>query len=228
MAGLSGKYRVAAMDLRGYNLSDQPEGADNYAMPLLVRDAVAVIRDAGRERAVVMGHDCGGAVAWNVAMFAPERVERLVIVNLPHPRALARELAANPEQRRNSEYARGFQQPGAHLSLTVDKLLEWSPADARERYREAFGRSSFEAMLNYYRRNYPREPYAEPDLPSVRARVLQFHGLKDKALLPDALNGTWQWVDAAWTLITLPGAGHWAHWDEPATVTKATMTWLDQ
>jgi epoxide hydrolase 4 len=228
MAAFAGKYRVAAMDLRGYNLSDKPAGVDSYAMPLLVQDAMAVIRAAGRERAVVMGHDWGGAVAWSVAMFAPQAVEKLVIVNLPHPRGLARELAANPEQRKSSEYARGFQMPGAHTKLSAEKLAEWAPPAERPRYIEAFNKSSLEAMLHYYQRNYPREPYPEPDLPKVRAHVLQFHGLEDRALLPGALNGTWQWVEATWTLVTIPKAGHWAHWDAAEVVSRTTLNWLSE
>ena len=228
MEAFSKKYRVVAMDQRGYNLSDHPEGVDNYAMQLLVGDAVAVIKDAGRERAVVMGHDWGGAVAWSVAIFAPQVVDRLVIVNLPHPRGLARELAGNPEQRKNSEYARNFQQPDAHTKLSPEKLAEWAPADQRYRYVEAFRKSSISAMLSYYKRNYPREPYSEPDLPIVRSRVLQFHGLDDRALLPGALNGTWQWVEGSWTLVTIPKAGHWAHWDAAEMVSKTTLHWLDQ
>ena len=222
------KYRVVAMDQRGYNLSDRPAGVDNYAMALLVQDAVAVIHHAGRERATVMGHDWGGAVAWSVAIFAPQAVENLVIVNLPHLRGLARELARNPEQQKSSAYARNFQQPDAHTKLSAEKLAELVPAGVRPRYVEAFRKSDFEAMLNYYKRNYPREPYTEPDVPKVRAAVLQFHGLQDKALLPGALDGTWQWVEKSWTLVTLPNAGHWAHWDEAATVTGAVLKWLEK
>jgi pimeloyl-ACP methyl ester carboxylesterase len=228
MVALSKRYRVAAMDLRGYNLSDKPSGVDNYAMPLLVKDAVSVITHAGRSRAVVMGHDWGGAIAWNVGMFAPEAVDRLVIVNLPHPRGLARELAENPEQRKNSTYARNFLQPDAHTKLSAEKLAELAPPEVRARYVEAFRKSDFEAMLNYYKRNYPREPYAAPALPQVRAAVLQFHGLRDQALLPGALSGTWLWVEAPWHLVTLPDAGHWSHWDAADIVTKTTMSWLSQ
>lgn len=228
MEALADTHRIVAMDQRGYNLSEAPAGMENYSMPVLVRDAVAVIKHAGYDRAVVMGHDWGGAVAWNVAMFAPEVVEKLVIVNLPHPRGLARELANNPEQQKNSAYARNFQQPDAHTKLSAEKLAEVAPPDVRARYVEAFRRSNFEAMLNYYKRNYPREPYAEPALPQVNVDVLQFHGLKDRALLPAALNGTWQWVEKQWVLVTLPGAGHWAHWDESAAVSSLTRKWLQK
>ncbi|MCC6536219.1 MAG: alpha/beta hydrolase [Bryobacterales bacterium] len=227
MAALAARYRVVAMDQRGYNLSDKPEGVENYAIPKLVGDAVAVIRHAGREKATVVGHDWGGMVAWGVAMYAPQAIERLIIVNLPHPRGLVRELASNPEQRKNSEYARRFQHPDAHKGLTAEKLAESAPAGVRPRYVEAFGRSDFGAMLNYYRSNYPREPYTVADWPKVRVPVLQFHGLKDWALLPGGLDCTWEWVDAPWTLVTLPDAAHWAHWDAADAVTRAIEGWLD-
>ncbi|MEZ5402873.1 MAG: alpha/beta hydrolase [Bryobacteraceae bacterium] len=229
MDALAKTHRVAALDLRGYNLSDKPDGVENYDMKLLAGDVLAVIRHAGRERAVVAGHDWGGAIAWSVAMFAPQAVERLIVVNLPHPRGLGRELANNPEQQKNSQYARDFQQPGAHEKLTPEMLAGFAvPESERPKYIEAFRRSSFEAMLNYYKRNYPRPPYREPegDMPKVNVPVLLFHGLKDRALLPAALNGTWEWVGSELTLVTLPDAGHWSHWDAADRVTAAMAAWL--
>ena len=148
MDELAARHRVAALDLRGYNRSDAPEGVEHYAMRELVGDVAAVIADAGRERAIVVGHDWGGAIAWNVAMHRPELVERLIVCNLPHPAGLSRELATNSEQRENSQYARDFQREGAHEQLSSEGLASWvRDAAARALYVEAFGRSSFEAML---------------------------------------------------------------------------------
>ncbi len=229
MKELSGTHRVVALDQRGYNLSDRPRGEDAYAMPKLVGDVEAVIEACGARQATVVGHDWGGAVAWSLAMTRPERVEKLVILNLPHPRGLARELAGNPEQRRNSAYARTFQQPGAHTNLTAEGLAFWvkDPA-ARPRYLEAFRRSDFEAMLNYYRRNYPREPYTADTAPVVKVQcpVLLIHGLDDTALLHPALNGTWEWLERDLTLVTVPKAGHWVHHDAPDLVHRAVRSWL--
>ena len=112
-------YRAVAVDLRGYNLSDKPKGVDNYAMPLLVSDIAAVVKAEGAERAVIVGHDWGGSVAWNVAMRKPEITELLIICNLPHPAGIAREIASNPEQKKNSEYAFKFQQPDAHKAISL-------------------------------------------------------------------------------------------------------------
>ena len=230
MPVLSERYRVVAVDQRGYDLSDRPAGVENYAMPLLVNDIGTVIKAEGRERAVIVGHDWGGAVAWTLAMTHPEWLDALIILNLPHPSGIAREIANNPQQRKNSAYAFNFQKPGAEATLTAEKLASWvkDPA-ARAHYIEAFQRSDFTAMLNYYRANYPR-PDAPPAKtappPKVKVPVLEFHGLKDQALLPGALNGTWDLVEQELTLVTIPQADHFVQQDAPELVTSTMRDWL--
>ena len=226
---LQSTHRVAAMDLRGYNRSDKPKGLDNYAIPKLVSDVAAVIRDMGEKKAVIVGHDWGGMVAWQFAMTNPEMTDRLAVLNLPHPKGLNRELANNPDQQRNSQYARAFQLPGAHKLLTAERLAGWVKGEAkRAKYIEAMKRSDFEAMLNYYKRNYPRPPYEEDTSEPVRLKIpaLLIHGLDDKALLHGALNRTWEWLDGDLTLVTIPGAGHFVHHDKPALVSRTLKMWL--
>jgi epoxide hydrolase 4 len=233
MDALSAHYRVVAVDQRGYDLSDRPAGIEQYAMPLLVNDIGAVIKAEGRGSAVIVGHDWGGAVAWTLAMTHPEWIQALVILNLPHPSGIQREIKNNPEQRKNSQYAYNFQKPGAEKNLTAEKLAGWVKDDAaRVHYIEAFNRSDFEAMLNYYRANYPR-PDQNPatatplsPLPKVTVPVLEFHGLGDQALLPGALNGTWDLVDKDFTLVTIPGAGHFVQQDASDLVTTTMSDWL--
>lgn len=111
MEVLSARYRVIAVDQRGYDLSDRPAGIEQYAMPLLVNDIGAVIKADGRNSAVIVGHDWGGAVAWTLAMTHPEWIQALVILNLPHPSGIQREIKTNPEQRKNSQYAFNFRSP---------------------------------------------------------------------------------------------------------------------
>jgi pimeloyl-ACP methyl ester carboxylesterase len=168
---LAEHYQVVAVDLRGYNKSDQPQGVENYEMSKLVGDIDAVVRHLKRDKAIIVGHDWGGMIAWTYAMSFPDKTDKLIILNLPHPKGLARELANNPQQQKNSQYARDFQKPDA-----VAKMLErakgdkervargltfWvKDKDAREKYVEAFARSDFEGMLNFYKANYPREPYS--------------------------------------------------------------------
>ena len=229
MAALADNFQVAAIDMRGYNRSDKPKGLENYAIPKLVSDVASVIRDMGEKKAVIVGHDWGGMVAWQFAMMQPEMTDRLIVLNLPHPKGLNRELANNPDQQRNSQYARNFQQPDAHKQLDAERLIRWVKGEAkRAKYIEAMKRSDFESMLNYYKRNYPRPPYKEDTSEPVRLNmpVLLIHGLDDWALLPGALNQTWEWLDSDLTLVTVPGAGHFVHHDKPDFINRTLKMWL--
>ena len=168
-------------------------------------------------------------MAWSLAMYRPDLVSRLIVLNLPHPQGLTRELANNPQQQDNSQYARNFQRPDAHEALTAEGLAGWvTDEDARARYVEAFERSDFESMLAYYKANYPRPPYQESTAPVVKTTmsVLQIHGLDDQALLPGALNDTWEWLDADLTLVTIPGAGHFVQQDAAELVSRSIVAWL--
>jgi pimeloyl-ACP methyl ester carboxylesterase len=229
MAALSSDYYVVAIDQRGYNLSDKPKGVENYDVRLLAGDVIAVIKHLGREKAIIVGHDWGGVVSWTLAMYQPQFVEKLIILNLPHPRGLSRELANNPEQQKNSQYARNFQQPDAHTKVTAEQLAFWvKDPEAKKKYIEAFKRSDLEAMLNYYKRNYPREPYKEDTSPLVKVKmpVLMIHGLGDTALLPGALNNTWEWLESDLTLVTIPKSSHFVQQDASDLVTRSVKMWL--
>ena len=238
MEGLAGDFQVVAVDQRGYNRSDKPEGVESYDMRYLVGDIAAVVRHLGRDKATIVGHDWGGAVAWQVAMNLPDLTERLIILNLPHPNGMARELASNEEQQRNSSYARTFQEKSASdpdvffgMPMTAQTMSGWvTDQEARRHYVEAFERSDFDAMLNYYKRNYPRNDgssaAAPPELPKVKMPVLQFHGLADTALHSDGLNDTWNWLEKDLTLVTVPGVGHFVQQDAAEIVTTTMKWWL--
>ena len=122
-----------AIDQRGYNLSDKPKGVENYDMRLLVGDVAAVIRHLGRDKATIVGHDWGGMVAWQFAMNLPQMTENLVD---PQPAASATacraSCASNPEQIKNSEYARNFQEKSPDdptvffgRPMTAENLSGW-------------------------------------------------------------------------------------------------------
>lgn len=230
MEVLSSEYQVVAIDQRGYNRSDKPRGVAQYTGARLAADVAAVVHHFGRDEATIVGHDWGGFVAWQVAMTYPELTKHLIIFNLPHPRGLRRELAINQQQKLNSAYARRFQQENAHLALSPEMLAQRHAADpaVHARYLEAYRRSDFEAMLNYYKANYPSPPYLEDTDPVVQVQmpVLQFHGLDDTALLDDMLNDSWKWVAQDLTLVTIPNAGHWAVTERAAFVTDTMRNWL--
>jgi pimeloyl-ACP methyl ester carboxylesterase len=252
LEALAEDYTVVAMDTRGYNLSDQPAGVENYALELLASDVAAVIEAEGEENAIIVGHDWGAGISWYFAAHRPEMTNQLIVLNLLHPKNVVRELARYEQQHEASAYARGFQQLGSETEwrgaehyaarLALDKLTyagvypltfqDAQDADAEEAYGhyfEAFSRSSAEAMMNYYRANWPRPPYdagAFIELPQVQAPVLQFHGLADNAMLPEGLNNTWEHLAQGWTVVTMPGVGHWPHHDKPDFVSNMIKAWL--
>jgi epoxide hydrolase 4 len=257
MSVLSKSYHCVAIDIRGYNLSDKPKGLDAYAMSLLVSDVAAVIRHFGQEKAVIVGHDWGGAIAWALAITRPALVERLIILNVAHPLALAREIVNNPLQMQSSQYAWDFQAPEAHHHLNKifqdNRLLpEYQTRDgslnglsdaellslwvrdpeARKVYIEAFERSDREAMLHYYRKNYPKKEFLLQkkalQLPKVQVPVLIIFGLKDVAIRPSTLNNTWDFLEQDMTLVTIPQAGHFVQQDAADLVTRTIKMWLER
>ena len=231
MPQLSKNFKVVAIDQRGYNKSDQPKGVDNYAVDKLVGDVQAVVQHLGAEKAIIVGHDWGGMVAWMFAMTHPELTERLVVLNLPHPVGLTRELINNPAQQAASAYAQFFQQPDAHKTLNAQALTAWvKDKAAQPKYIEAFERSSFEGMLNYYKANYPKPPFKEPAqaFPKIRCPVLIMHGLDDSALLAAGHNSVWEQVDNEVTLVMVPDAGHFVQQDASDKVTRTIDQWLRQ
>jgi pimeloyl-ACP methyl ester carboxylesterase len=227
---LNDKYRTAAIDTRGYNLSDKPKGVANYAMPKLVEDIAAVIKAEGRTKAIVVGHDWGAAQAWAFEFAHPEMVDKLIILSVPHPTAFAHELATNEQQFNNSLYARNFQKEGSENALTAEGLAGWvkNPAE-KAKYVEAFKRSDFAGMMNYYRANYPTpvKGAPPPNNPPINVPVLVIHGMKDQALLASGHSGTWNYITKDTTILMVPDAGHFVQHDAAPLVDKTIRGWLD-
>lgn len=158
-------FRVVAPDLRGYNLSDKPQGADHYKMPHLVGDVRGLIDALGEERVILMAHDWGGAVAWAFAASHADRLRHLIILNSPHPSLFMRDMVLVPEQQQASQYIHLLRSPEGEAALARDGYQHLrktifgtrldpdyiDPEDER-RYLEAWSRPGvLTGMLNYYR-----------------------------------------------------------------------------
>ena len=233
MKTLDGRYRVAAMDLRGYNLSDKPGGVDAYAFPKLIADVEAVIKAEHRSSAIIIGHDWGAAISWQLAMTRPDLVNRLIIMSVPHPAGFAREMATDKAQQAGSQYARNFQQPGFEKNLSPEMLAGMHGKDpaVHAAYLEAFQRSNIGDMLNYYRANYPKTTDGTGTMGAkivpITVPVLVIHGMKDTALNAAGHSGTWDYVTADTTILMIPNAGHWVQHDAQNLVDRTVHDWLD-
>ncbi len=232
MEALEDSYRVAAMDLRGYNRSGKPKEIEAYKRPQLLRDVMAVIDDLGVETVTLVGHDWGGGISWRFAMAHPEKVNKLIICNLTHPRGYeTHRLNVSEEERvRTMGYIDRLQHPDAADGFSAERLARrWEhDPEIHEEYLAGYERSSFDGMINYYRAAYDEFNVTElTPRPQLQMPVLQIHGLNDTAVHQNGLRDTWNWIDADYTLVTLPGIGHNVQNEAAEVVSQTMRLWLD-
>ena len=239
---LAKQYKVVAMTQRGFDKSGQPVGVEHYSAAKIAADINALINHFGGGKATIMAYDSGGFHAWYFAMHYPEKTERLVAIGSYHPATLVREYATNPVQQKAGEYSRNFQQqPDAAATMAkrmTDPNAPLRPGETPELARmrlDAARRSSFDAMMNFYKANWPRAPYSLDmsaiggrisDYPKVKSPTLVVYGREDVPLVVEGLNDLWKWVDSELTLLVVPGAGHGPHVESPEFVTPRIMDWL--
>jgi pimeloyl-ACP methyl ester carboxylesterase len=238
---LSDRFRLLMPDLRGFGESDMPEGTGSYTMPVVTGDALAVLDHFEATEAGVVGHDFGGAVAWALGAFVPDRVSAMVLLCSPHPLRLRAAAIADPAQWHRSFYAwlmhAGAEGEQLLASNGFRTLAGWAfagsgvPTETIEHYRELWSRPGrFHAMAEWYRANFrpslfdPEVP--TPMLPPVRVPTRYLHGEEDPAFVPAAGRGSGEFVAAPYEEQVVPGAGHWLPHDEPDLVAEAIEGWL--
>lgn len=233
-------YHVVAVDLRGYNDSDKPEQLEAYQMSELIADVKGVITGLGYEDCILVAHDWGGAIAWNFAYAYPEMLEKLIVLNIPHPAKFAAGLQT-PQQLLKSWYIFAFQLPWlpefllqlndyqaikeAFLAMAIDQTA-FSEADLNA-YRNAAAKpGALTAMVNYYRcifqslfwGNNPlnglgdRQQWGILDIPT-----LTIWGEEDKALGKELTYGTQAYV-RDWQIKYIPNCSHWVQQEQPELV----------
>jgi len=231
-------FRAIAPDLRGYNLSDKPAGVSAYRLDVLLEDVAGLIRHAGADSAAVAGHDWGGILAWHLPRSHPRLVEKLIILNAPHPAAYRREMRSW-KQILKSWYVFLFQVPGLAEQLLgagdydlVGRMLRrqpvhneaFTPDDVRH-YKHALARpGALTAALNYYRAlRYPSERTSEPAPISVPTLLLW--GEQDSYLSPELTEGLDRWVPDL-RVVRFPDASHWVQNDTPERVNRLMIDFL--
>jgi pimeloyl-ACP methyl ester carboxylesterase len=221
-------HQAVALDMRGYNLSAKPGDLAQYELPLLVEDVRALAAHLGHERFTLVGHDWGGVVSWAVAAAHPEHVEKLVIINAPHPDVFARELANNPAQQQASSYMQFFRSPQAEAVLSANgyaPLVDMMRRTLGERFSDADRAAYVEAWsqpgaltggLNYYR---AARPGSASEM-IIRVPTLVIWGEKDTALLTGNLDGLERYVPDL-TVTRLSECSHWVVHEQPERVNAA-------
>ena len=228
-------FHVVAPDLRGYGESDRPRGVREYSIEKLVADIASLLDALGAKTAHLIGHDWGGMLAWHFAMWHPERVERLAVLNIPHPERM-KEGLRSPRQLRRSWYMLFFQLPRLpERSLLADdcrklrNVFRYQPA---QRYPEdqidqivtALRRpGAMTAALDYYRAALRYPPRRRSAL--IQKPVLVIWGERDSALGSELAQPDARWV-ASVRVERLPDATHWVQADAPEDVNRLLLGFL--
>lgn len=231
-------FRVAAPDQRGYGLSDKPRGLDAYNLDRLAGDVVGLIDALGRDRAHVVGHDWGGGVAWWLGIKHAERLDRLALLNIPHPHVMRKTVRKSFVQRARSSYMAFFQLAAlpeltlrwyGHFSLARSLKRSSRPGTFTEEdlavYRAAWARpGALTGMLNWYRA-IVRSPPERPASPQVTVPTLLIWGTRDRFLGREMAQPSIDLCDEG-RLVFLEEATHWVQHEEPETVNRLLMEHL--
>lgn len=232
-------YKVVALDMRGYNDSEKPPDVSAYRMPELIMDVQGVIQGLGYDQCVLVAHDWGGAIAWQFAYAHPEMLQKLIIMNLPHPAKFQEALRSNLQQMMRSWYIGFFQVPmlpelmfqandyraiASMFSERATNKNAFSPVDLEAYKNAAAKRGALTAMINYYRSNLdmllnPKD-WGVLDVPT-----LLLWGEDDFALGKELTYGTKDYVRNL-ELHYLCQCSHWIQQEQPELVNQYMRTFL--
>lgn len=239
-------YRVLVPDQRGYNLSDKPKGVKAYSLDELTRDIVGLIDALGREQCYLAGHDWGAAVAWEIALRCPERVQKLAILNVPHLDVMKRTILSSYTQLLKSWYIFYFQLPflpewglRIHNYTNLRKMMRLSGrnktfSDAElDEYAKAWQQpGALTAMINWYRaifRKSLRSPWILKNTSPRRVKVptLILWGRQDVALSDEMAQPSVDPCDQG-RLVYFDNATHWVQHDEAQAVTQELLAFYNK
>lgn len=238
---LARHFKVVVPDLRGYNDSDKP--SSGYDLDTLTADIQGLIENLGYRRAHLVGHDWGGAIAWNLAQKFPQSLNRLAILNAPHPQRLVQEVMGNVDQLRRSWHLLAFQVPGLpewlihqNLHLFVKNMLQgqavrkgaFTSSDTAI-YEAALAKPGvLTAALNYYRQLFSPQTLIKiwGRLPQVTVPTLVLWSEETFLLSRRLADGLEQMFDAPFQFHVVPECGHWMQQEVPQTVNRELLQFL--
>jgi pimeloyl-ACP methyl ester carboxylesterase len=243
---LGERFHTIAPDMRGYNLSDKPARVEDYAIDVLVNDAIGLIDHFGADKAAIVGHDWGAGVAWAIAQQRPDRVSELAVMQVPPARAWRANLTMR--QLLRSWYMFFFQLPRIPEWVISRNNFEGIERTFRERvftpgaftdedielYKEAMRHpGALTAAVNYYRANVGRLLFRGPgkrenkSIGRVPMPTLFIFGEQDFAIIPDTVRRVENFVSGPYRELRLPQIGHWVQNEAAAEVNKALIDFLE-
>jgi len=224
-------FRVIVPDQRGYNLSGKPSGVAAYALTELVSDVIAIADQLGQEKIFLAGHDWGAAVAWSTALLYPQRITKLVTLNVPHPSVMRKFISTRLQQLLRSWYMFLFQFPwlpeslfsvfnyhiGARALLHSSRPGTFSGEDLTQ-YRSAWSQPrAVTSMINWYRALFRNRVKFPEKTVRVPTRILW--GERDAFLLSEMARESLRYCTSA-ELHTFANATHWLQHEEPSRVSE--------
>ena len=233
---LSEKFRVVAPDMRGYNKTEKPKAVSSYRTENLATDISELIIALGEENAVIVGHDWGGAVAYQFAADYPEMTRKLVVLNCPHPVVMSKHFRSNFKQLRRSWYMFYFQLPWLpeflmvrNLQLILAKTFRgWAyrknafTDEDLAKYNEVFSKpGQAKAAMNYYRAAF-RDFFSgsHKRFPKINAPTLVIWGENDRALGKELTFGMKKHFSTDFRIKYIADCSHWVQHDHPELVGK--------
>ena len=239
---LAKHFKVVAPDLRGYNESEKPVGVANYRIDTLTADVMGLIRAFGEEKAIIVGHDWGGGIAWAFAADYPQATEKLIVMNCPHPTPFQKHLRTNRRQLRRSWYMFFFQipwLPELGLRLTAKRFMEQAfrgmairkeafPDEELRYYVEAIRKpGAARAAINYYRAAF-RESVrkGERQFAKITCPTLLIWGEEDIALGKELTYDMEQYFTDRFEIKYIPQCSHWVQQEQPELVNQYMVEFL--
>ncbi|NHJ23897.1 MAG: alpha/beta hydrolase [Candidatus Lokiarchaeota archaeon] len=212
------KYQLIIPDMRGYNLSDKPEGVEKYRIELLIEDIIGLIEQLNFESVYLVGHDWGGVLSWFITEKYPNRIRKLGIINGPHLKIFQERLKSDEDQKKASYYMFKFQEPNGENFLIENefKLLRMGiPKEDEDKYIKAWSNGTITCGVNYYRANLDYSDWSG----IILVPTLVIHGMKDRAILPGVLDGLEDYVKDL-KILRSEHLGHSAMKEDPKLVAK--------
>lgn len=240
---LSRQFKVVAPDLRGYGETEKPVKIDAYKIEKIVKDIVELVHGLGYEKATIAGHDWGGIISWSIAMMAPDVVEKLIVMNAPHPGVYSKHMTKNIKQMLRSWYVFFFLIKGlpelilgsnnykalkSSLLMSSVRKEVFTDKDI-ETYVSSWKSGGVSGGINYYRANLGLRYWSNSKVvsfPKIRAPVRQIWAEDDVFLGKELTKNTKEFIDAPYRLHLIPNCGHWLQQEASDEVNAVMIKFL--